>query len=141
MKRDVDLFVKNCRQLLTLKSPTREPRRGAGLADIGLVEDGGLAAFGGRIVAAGASDEVLQTCHPVEDCVEIDAGGAVVIPGFVDCHTHTVFAKYRLDEYEKRTQGVPYAEIAKAGGGIAKSVSDIRETDEETLYRVSAERL
>ncbi|UCG52403.1 MAG: imidazolonepropionase, partial [Candidatus Latescibacterota bacterium] len=62
-------------------------------------------------------------------------------PGFVDCHTHTVFAKYRLDEYEKRTQGVPYAEMAKAGGGIAKSVSDIRETDEETLYRVSAERL
>ncbi len=62
------------------------------------------------------------------ECREIDAGGAVVIPGFVDCHTHAVFADYRLDEYEKRIQGVPYAEIAKAGGGIAKSVSDLRKT-------------
>lgn len=83
----------------------------------------------------------MAECRPVDGCVEINAGSAVVLPGFVDSHTHTVFAAYRLDEYEKRIKGVPYAEIAKAGGGIAKSVSDVREMDEPTLYAVSAGRL
>jgi imidazolonepropionase len=141
VKRDVDLFVKNCRQLLTLKNPTGEPRRGHALSDLGLIENGAIAAFEGRIVAAGIVDDVAASCQPAENCVEVDAGGAVVMPGFVDCHTHTVFAAYRLDEYEQRIAGVPYAEIAKSGGGIAKSVSDVRATDEKRLLRVSVERL
>ena len=141
LKPETDLIVKNCGQLLTLRSPAREPRKGQSLADIGLVGDGIIASMDGRIVAAGSADAVLSETRPVEGCVEVDAGGAVVMPGFVDCHTHTVFAAYRLDEYEKRVQGVPYAEIAKAGGGIAKSVSHIREMDEPTLFAVSTERL
>ena len=63
------------------------------------------------------------------------------MPGFVDCHTHAVFARYRLDEYEWRVAGTPYAEIAARGGGIAKSVADLHEMDEETLFAVSVERL
>jgi imidazolonepropionase len=141
LKREADLIVKNCRQLLTLQSPSKIPRRGADLSDIGLIENGAVAAFEGRVVAAGPADAVMAECTPVDDCVEVDAGRAVVLPGFVDCHTHTVFAAYRLDEYEKRIQGVPYAEIAKAGGGIAKSVSDVRQMDEPTLYAVSSGRL
>lgn len=141
LKREADLIVKNCGQLLTLANSTRKPRKGKSLADLGLVEDGIIASMNGRIVAAGPSDAVLAEIKPVDGCVEVDSDGAVVMPGFVDCHTHTVFARYRLDEYEKRVQGVPYAEIAKAGGGIAKSVSDIREMDEPTLFSVSSERL
>ncbi|UCH82905.1 MAG: imidazolonepropionase [Candidatus Latescibacterota bacterium] len=141
MKRDVDLFVRNCQQLLTLKNSSRGPRRGAALSDLGLVENGALAADGGRVVAAGTFDEVASVCKPVDGCVDVDAGGALVMPGFVDCHTHTVFAAYRLDEYEKRVAGVPYAEIAKSGGGIAKSVSDIRAMDVDTLLGVSKSRL
>jgi imidazolonepropionase len=63
------------------------------------------------------------------------------MPGFVDCHTHTVFAKFRLDEYEWRVGGTPYAVIAERGGGIARSVADVHEMDEETLFAVSERRL
>jgi imidazolonepropionase len=111
------------------------------LADLGLVENGALAARKGRIIAAGPLDQVESSVEPTPDCRSVDADGRVVMPGFVDCHTHTVFAAYRLDEYEKRVQGVPYAEIARAGGGIAKSVSDIRNMDEKTLLNVSERRL
>jgi imidazolonepropionase len=141
LKREVDLIVKRCGQLLTLGSLTEGPRRGKELSDLGLVRDGVLAVSDGRIVAAGPADSVMAEVRPAGGCREIDAGGAVVMPGFVDCHTHTVFAAYRLDEYEKRVQGVPYAEIARAGGGIAKSVADLRKTDEATLFSLSLERL
>jgi imidazolonepropionase len=141
LKREVDLIVRRCGQLLTLRCASEGPRRGKGLAEIGLVRNGLLAASKGRIVAAGPADSVMAEVRPTEGCVEIDAEGAVVMPGFVDCHTHTVFAAYRLDEYEQRLRGVPYAEIAKTGGGIAKSVADLRKTDEATLLDVSMERL
>jgi imidazolonepropionase len=141
LKREVDLIVRHCGQLLTLESPTEEPRRGKALSEIGAVRDGTLAVSNGRVVAAGPSDSVMARVRPAEGCAEIDAQGAVVMPGFVDCHTHTVFAAYRLDEYEQRVRGVPYAEIAKAGGGIAKSVADLRTTDEDTLFEVSLGRL
>jgi len=141
LKREVDLIVRNCRQLLTLQSPSKGPRKGKDLADIGLVGDGSIAASGGKIVAAGTCDSVMAAVRPAEECIEVDAGGAVVMPGFVDCHTHTVFAAYRLDEYEKRVRGVPYAEIARTGGGIAKSVADLRRTDERDLFETGLRRL
>ncbi|MEE9269328.1 MAG: imidazolonepropionase, partial [Candidatus Krumholzibacteria bacterium] len=140
MKRDVDLLVRNCGQLLTLKGDGL-PRRGAALGDLGLVVNATLAAFEGRVVDAGPSDALERAVAPVPGCREIDAGRAVVMPGFVDSHTHTVFAATRLDEYGKRVLGVPYAEIAKAGGGIAKSVSDLRSMDERALYDISERRL
>lgn len=141
MGRDADLLVTNCGQLLTLQSPTAKPRRGDALADLALIEDGALAANRGRIVAAGEKTAVERSVTPVAACRTVDAGGAVVMPGFVDCHTHTVFAAFRLDEYEKRVTGTPYAEIARTGGGIAKSVSDVRGTSEEALLEVSSRRL
>jgi imidazolonepropionase len=141
LKRDADLLVINSGQLLTLSNPSGEPRVGPELGDIGIVENGALAANGGKIVAAGARDEVEAAIEPTPDCNVVDAGGAVVMPGFVDCHTHTVFAKYRLDEYEWRVAGTPYAEIAKRGGGIAKSVADVHEMDEGSLFAVSQRRL
>lgn len=136
-----DLLVRNCRQLLTLGNADGRPRVGSSLKEIGVVPDGAIAASGGRIVAAGPREAVLRAVTPSPDCVEVDAGGAVVMPGFVDCHTHTVFARFRLDEYEWRVAGTPYAEIAARGGGIAKSVGHVREMPEEQLYEVSARRL
>ena len=141
MKREADVLVRNCGQLLTLQNSVRTPRRGAALADLGLVPQGALACSHGRVVFAGPESELGGAVRPAPACREIDAGGAVVMPGFVDCHTHTVFAHSRLDEYEKRVLGVPYAEIAKAGGGIAKSVADVREMDEARLLEVSRRRL
>ena len=136
-----DLIVTGCGQLLTLAAPGGRPRTGAGLRDLAIVADAALAAGNGRVLAVGPREAVLRAVTPNPGCVEIDAGGAVVTPGFVDCHTHTVFARYRLDEYEWRVAGTPYAEIAARGGGIAKSVAHLRETSEEALFAVSARRL
>ena len=141
MKREADLLVENARQLLTLSSPERKPRVGDALGDIGLVNNGVVAAHNGRIVAAGEADAVMGAVSPTQGCEVIDAGGGVVMPGFVDCHTHAVFARFRLDEYEWRIGGTPYEEIAERGGGIAKSVSHVREMDEQSLFEVSRHRL
>ncbi len=141
MKREADLLVSNCRQLLSLKNSSVGPRRGESLSDLGIIRDGAFAAHQGRVVAVGSLGEVEAKVSFGSDCVSVDAEGAVVIPGFVDCHTHTIFADYRLDEYEWRLQGMPYAEIAEAGGGIAKSVSDLRSMSEEALLEVSKRRL
>jgi imidazolonepropionase len=141
LKREADLVVKNCGQLLTLHSTTGQPRRRTELTDLGLLSNGALACDRGRIVCVGSLESVESTVEPRVDCREIDACGAVVMPGFVDPHTHTCFTAFRLDEYEKRIRGVPYAEIAKAGGGIAKSVSDVHETGERRLFEISGERL
>lgn len=141
MKRDADLLVINPSQLLTLSDPTGQPRVGPALGELGLVRGGALAAKDGKIVAVGTRKSVEAAVKPAPDCRVVDAGGAVVMPGFVDCHTHTVFAKYRLDEYEWRVAGTPYATIAAKGGGIAKSVADVHETDEESLFAASRCRL
>jgi imidazolonepropionase len=141
LKREADLLVSNCGQLLTLRNSSFTPRRGEALGDLGLIPDGAFAARNGRILAVGSLGEVEAVVTPVADCAFVDAGRSVVMPGYVDCHTHTVFAQFRLQEYEWRLQGRPYAEIAKAGGGIAKSVSDVREMGEEELYAVSWRRL
>jgi imidazolonepropionase len=111
------------------------------LGDLAIVENGAFAAYDGKIVAVGANDEIKQFVATTQDCEYVNAEGAVVMPGFVDCHTHTVFAKYRLDEYEWRVAGTPYAVVAERGGGIAKSVADVHEMDAESLFAVSERRL
>ncbi|HEX5131992.1 MAG TPA: imidazolonepropionase [Candidatus Krumholzibacteria bacterium] len=136
-----DLIVTGASQLLTLARPGGGARIGPALSDLGIVAGGCLAAAGGRIVATGGRDEVLAAVNPAPGCREVDARGRVVMPGFVDCHTHTVFARYRLDEYEWRIGGTPYEAIAARGGGIAKSVEHIRATNEADLARISRERL
>ncbi|MFH1755245.1 MAG: imidazolonepropionase [Candidatus Latescibacterota bacterium] len=141
MKREADLLVSNCSQLLTLQNHSLTLRRGEALGDLGLIPYGAFAAHKGRIIASGTLAEVESVLSPVADFISIDASRSVVMPGFVDCHTHTVFADYRLEEYEWRLKGKPYAEIAKAGGGIAKSVADLRGMGEEELLAVSRRRL
>jgi imidazolonepropionase len=135
-----DLIVADISELVTLRGDG-QPRTGKSLGEIGVVKDGALAAHGGRIVSAGTRDEVLRAVKPAANCIEISAQGRVVLPGFVDCHTHLVFARYRLDEYEWRVAGTPYAEIAARGGGIAKSVSHLRATSEAELLALSTARL
>ena len=86
----------------------------------GLIEDGALAWRDGRIVFAGARAELAAALH---DAPHVDAGGALVTPGLVDCHTHLVFAGSRADEFERRLEGASYEQIARAGGGIASTVA------------------
>jgi len=135
-----DFLLRNAGQLATLAGPER-PRRGDELGEIGLVAGAALAAFEGRVVAAGPEASVLSAVEPTPGAVEIDAGGALVTPGYVDPHTHALFGRYRADEYAMRVAGRPYAEIAASGGGILASVRDFRERADAELLALSRPRL
>lgn len=105
------------------------PRRGKSLGEIGLIIDGAVLISGGKFVSIGTTDELRKDAWLKQhgrDVIELDCGGKVVIPGFVDSHTHPVFAKPRLVDFEKRITGATYAEIAEAGGGIRSSIEGVR---------------
>ncbi|MDD3641931.1 MAG: imidazolonepropionase [Candidatus Krumholzibacteria bacterium] len=141
MPRTVDLLLLGAGQLITCRSGGHGPRRGAALADPGLVRGGAIAVAGGRILAAGAEDEVREAVGKVEAARTIDAGGRVVMPGWVDPHTHAVFAAFRADEYEARIRGDSYLDIDRRGGGIRRSVRELREIGEDRLFEISRRRI
>jgi len=124
------LAVINIGQLVTLAGPAR-PRVGAELGELGIIRDAALLVEDGRIAAAGPYPE-LKSKIPTHVAV-IDAEGRCVTPGFVDAHTHLVFAGNRADEFEKRIAGVTYQEIAAAGGGILRTVALTRAASEDEL--------
>lgn len=133
----VDLLVHSAAQLVTCASPGGA-RRGAAMRELGIVPDGAVAVKDGRIVAVGPTDELLEQWQAEQ---EIDARGRVVCPGFVDPHTHAVYAGDRVDEFERRLAGESYQQIAAAGGGILATVSATRAATVPTLVEHAAFRL
>ncbi len=136
-----DLLVENASELLTLVGSPTGPRRGAALSDLGAIRDGAVAARDGQVVAVGTTDEVRARVEMEPGSVVVDASGRVVLPGFVDPHTHLVFAGSRVDEFEMRLRGASYHEIAAAGGGILSTVEATRACGEEELVRLGLARL
>jgi imidazolonepropionase len=106
---------------VTVAGPSRA-RRGAGLRELGIIKDGAAAIREGVIQWVGPTDQLPDKSGP-----SFDASGKVVLPGFVDSHTHAVFARTRADEFEWRIQGMPYMEMLARGGGILSSVKAVRE--------------
>jgi imidazolonepropionase len=132
-----DLLVRNVR-VLTPVGPA--PLRGSHQDRLQTIEDAVVVARDGRIVSVGRSeDRPLQTLE--DDVVEIDGRGGTLVPGFVDPHTHVVFAGDRRAELRRRLSGATYAEIAAAGGGILSTVSATREASEADLARQTRSRL
>lgn len=131
MTETVDRLFVHCRQLVTLTDgdPTG-PRRKDAMKPMGVIEDGAVAVQDGRIVAVGTTDEITAKYRAPE---ELDLDGFVVLPGFVDCHTHPVFAKTREQEFHMRCAGADYMAIAQAGGGILSSMRAVREASLEEL--------
>ena len=132
------LLLVNIRQLLTLCSANgeRSARRGFSLSEIGLIEDGAVLCLGGKIVSVGRTKDALRdpwVQRNRKKVLEIDCAGQVVMPGFVDSHTHPVFLGPRLVDFEKRTAGASYEQIAEAGGGIRSSLEPVREATERAL--------
>ena len=123
------LAVLHASQLVTLSGPKR-PRIGTELSELGIIRDGGLLVRDGKIEKVGPSDEIEGN---LGDAEIVDAGGRVVMPGFVDAHTHLVFAGNRLDDFERRARGETYEQIAKAGGGIWSTVEKTRGASEPDL--------
>ncbi len=129
------MLLTHAAQLLTLRSKTGSngPRRGAEMRELGIVDDGAVLASDGKIVAVGTTEEVSQQFPGRADVEEIDCRGKVVLPGFVDSHTHPVFTAPRLVDFEKRIAGANYEEIAEAGGGISASLRGVREASTDSL--------
>jgi imidazolonepropionase len=129
-----DLLITNCSQLVTLAGAKR-PRTGAEMRELAIVEDGAMLVVGGRISRVGTRAEIEPLV--AEDCEVVDAGGRVVMPGFVDAHTHPVFAGTRAEEFVRRAEGATYQEIAAAGGGIRSTVRSTRAASEGELVAAS----
>lgn len=118
------LFFHDARQLLTLAGPP-VPRRGADMQELGILPDGALLTDGTKIARVGRTRELRSEAHH-RKAEEINCRGRVVMPGFVDSHTHLVFAGNRVEEYEKRIGGKTYEEIAHEGGGIRVTSRAVR---------------
>jgi imidazolonepropionase len=124
------LALLHASQLVTLAGPKR-PRAGKELSELGIIRDGGLLIRDGKIDIVGPSDEIEKKAANAE---VVDLGGRLVLPGFVDAHTHLVFAGDRLEDFERRARGETYEQIAKAGGGIWSTVEKTRAASEADLF-------
>jgi imidazolonepropionase len=132
------LLLTNIGQLSTLRAPAIEagPRRGAQLKELGIIRDGSVLCLGGKIVSVGSTKDALRDPwirRHRRQLEEIDCTGKVVIPGFVDSHTHPVFVGPRLVDFEKRIEGATYEQIAAAGGGIRSSLEGVRAASKAEL--------
>jgi imidazolonepropionase len=130
------LLLTNIGQLLTLRSTASGPRRGASLSELGIIRDAAVLCIGGKIVSVGSTKDALRDPWLKKNrkkVIEIDCGGRVVLPGFVDSHTHPVFTHPRLVDFEKRISGASYEEIAEAGGGIRSSIDGVRKASKSAL--------
>ncbi len=123
------IIIANAR-ILTLRGPA-EARRGAALGDLGVIERGYVRIVGDRIEAVGAGDAPIP--DEKADGHMIDAGGSVLMPAFIDCHTHACWAGDRFAEFEMSVRGTSYLEILRGGGGIMSTVRAVRAASEEDL--------
>lgn len=144
------LIVDNIGELVTMEGP-RAPRRGSLQGVVSVVKNAFLAAKDGKVLAVGPREELPALLAALEQSREqnreengeesreettvLDAGGRAVVPGFVDAHTHLVFAGWRYQEYVMRCQGATYQEILRAGGGILETVRQTRQATEEALFQ------
>ncbi|MFP4393728.1 MAG: imidazolonepropionase [Anaerolineales bacterium] len=132
------LLVHSAAQLCTVPLHDGGPQRGAALGDVGIIEDGAVLIEAGEIVAVGKTSTLRARAQADR---EIDAGGRVVCPGFVDPHTHVVWMGDRAEEFERRVAGMSYMEIMAAGGGIMATVRATRAASVAALVDATRPRL
>jgi imidazolonepropionase len=135
--QNVDVLIHSAAQLVTCGSPAG-PKRGAALADVGEIAGGAVAVADGEIVAVGLSVDLRGEYAAAS---EVDASGQVVCPGFIDTHTHLVFAGDRTREFERKLQGASYMEILQGGGGILSTMAATRAASLVDLAAQSRSRL
>ena len=133
------LLLTNIGQLLTLSADAPGPRRGRALGELNIIEDAAVLCGAGQIISVGRARDAM--CDPTirklkkdpRGLLEIDCGGRVALPGFVDSHTHAAFMAPRLLDFEQRIAGASYEQIAEAGGGIRSSVDAVRKASRSAL--------
>lgn len=124
------LAIVNCAQVVSLAGPAR-PRVGPEMSEIGVRARGAVLVRNGLIEQVGSQAQIEKLIDA--NCDVVDAGGRVVLPGFVDAHTHPVFGGTRVDEFEQRIKGATYQEIAARGGGIQSTVNRTRAASVDEL--------
>jgi imidazolonepropionase len=130
------LLLANASQILTLRAASPGPRRASDLKELGIIQEGAVLCVGGKIVSVGSTKDALRDPWLKKNrkkVIEIDCAGKVVLPGFVDSHTHPVFVNPRLVDFEKRIEGASYEDIASAGGGIRSSLEAVRNAPKKQL--------
>lgn len=139
----MSILIKDIKQLVTCKNKSRYPKAGKKQADIGLIENGNIFIEKDKISFTGNNSELKKflSVNTSTKYEIIDGSGKVIMPGFIDSHTHFVFAGTRENEYEMRIKGKTYQDIAKAGGGILSTVKSVRNTPKEKLKEIAAARL
>jgi imidazolonepropionase len=135
-----DLVITNTSQVITLSGPD-SPRTGGQMSELGIVHRGAIAVAGGRIVWVGPEKELPAYVKVNRMTRTINACRCAVLPGFVESHTHLVFAGTREEEFSRKIAGIPYMQIASEGGGIKRTVRDTRSASEEMLYKTGIERI
>ena len=132
MKLQSDLLLTDIGELVTMAgSPGL--RRGEAAKSLSIVRDAAVACFQGKIVWTGSSREVIKNVQLIDNSLEIGIAGKVVTPGFVDSHTHPLYAGTRQVEFALRASGADYEDIAAAGGGILNSVARTRQASPDEL--------
>ena len=137
-REKADLLIVNANEMVTLAENNQKPRVGKQMLELGIIRNGALAVKDGRIAAVGKTPEITKV-YKAENIVS--ASGKTVLPGFVDPHTHVVFAGSREDEFQMRVEGASHLEILDRGGGILKTVRETRRASVEKLVDYSTERL
>ena len=140
MPAEADLVIRRAR-LLTL-APLKEerPRTGPSAGDVGAIDDGWVAVRDG-VVSGGGHGDGWERLEVTENATVIDAGGAVVMPGFVDPHTHLCYAGHRWDEFTARRSGGDYLSVLAQGGGIHSTVRATRDASDDDLLGLLIRRL
>jgi imidazolonepropionase len=135
----MELLIQNAKEVVTVSSSGKQVKRGAEMRDLGVIERGSIFVKGGIIEWVGReADRAIDTSSETDI---LDASDIVVLPGFVDSHTHLVFAGSRENEFALRAEGKTYQEIAEAGGGIWSTVKDVRAATKKELKRSAEKRL
>jgi len=132
------LLIRGARQLLTLRGPW--PRRGQALTELGIIEDGAVLVAGDRIHSVGPTRRV-ENLKEARGAEVFEATGKVVMPGFVDSHTHFLFPSARLGDFERRIEGAGYLDVGGSGGGIHSTVHVLRRTSPRALENTALRRL
>lgn len=135
--QEVDKIVINANQLITVAGGNR-PRVGKNMSNLGIIENGAFAVKDGLIVAVDTTDNILEHFKSSEI---IDAKNRVVMPGFVDPHTHPIFVHTRENEFEMRVEGKSYVDISLAGGGIRSTIATTKDAPQALLFNLAQQRI
>ena len=135
----MNLLIKNARQIVTVSASGKRVKVGGAMRDLGIIENGTLLVRDGRIAWLGRAADFSMAVDATMDI--IDASGRILLPGFVDSHTHLLFAGSREQEFALRTEGSTYRQIAEIGGGILSTVTNVRRTSKKDLKKLARKRL